>query len=185
MKRIFIAIKADPDAAFQRMYATLRSALGSEKITWVSLENIHLTLVFIGDTEEDRIKAAGILLKQKCTGFGEFNIRISGVGIFRNFNDPRVLWTGLEENDKLCRLNKQLNNGLQDIGFKIENRPFNPHITLGRIKSIRDKVALKSAISRYQDKFVQEVHVKEVILFESILKPSGPVYKEAGIFNLR
>ncbi len=184
MKRIFIAIKTDPGVALQRIYASLRSDLRDEKITWVSQENIHLTLAFLGDTEEERIKVAGIVLSQKCTGFGEFTVQLSGTGVFRNFNDPRVIWIGIENCEKLIFLNSLIINGLKDTGFKFESRPFNPHITLGRVKSVQNKEILKAALSGYEKMFIQEVHVKEVILFESILRPDGPVYRPVGTFAL-
>jgi 2'-5' RNA ligase len=185
MKRIFIAIKTEPEETFQRMYASLRAALGNENITWVSPENIHLTLVFLGEIEEERIKIAGIVLKQKCTGFGEFVIRLSGTGVFRNLNEPKVLWLGIENPDRLIMLSDLINTGLKDTGFKIEDHPFNPHITLGRIKFIKNKEILRSAIARYQDIFIQEVHVRDVILYESILKPEGPIYRPIGTFRIK
>jgi RNA 2',3'-cyclic 3'-phosphodiesterase len=185
MKRIFIAIKTEPEKTLQRMYASLRAALANEKITWVSPENIHLTLSFLGEIEEERVKVAGIVLKQKCTGFGEFAIRVSGTGIFRNLNDPKVLWLGIENPDRLIRLGDIINTGLKDTGFKIEDHKFNPHITLGRIKLIRNKEILKSAIAMYQEMFIQEVHIREVILYESILKPAGPTYHAVGKFHLK
>lgn len=184
MKRIFIAIKTEPEAALQRIYVSLRSALGNEKIAWVNPDNIHLTLAFLGDIDEDRIKVAGIVLKQKCTGFGEFIIRLSGTGVFRNMADPRVLWIGIENTDRLIELNNKITNGLKDTGFKIEDRIFNPHITIGRIKFIKNSETLKSATGRYHNKFIQEVPVREVILYESILKPTGPVYRPVSKFHL-
>jgi len=166
------------------MYSSLRALLGNEKIVWVNMDKIHLTLVFLGNTEEDRIKAAGILLKQKCTGFGEFSFTLSGTGVFGNLKDPKVIWSGIKNSDKLLELNKLIIEGLKDTGFKIEDRQFRPHVTIARIKRINDIDTFRSAISRYHDVFFQEVHIKEVILFESILKPGGPVYRELGKFVL-
>ncbi len=184
MRRIFIAIRIEPGETFSRMYSSLRSLLGNEKINWVNPEGIHLTLVFLGDTEEERIKVAGIVLKQKCTGFGEFSFTLEGTGVFGNFNNPRVIWTGIRNTEKLVELNKLIVEGLKDTGFKIEERQFRPHITLGRIKSIQNSAALQSTIERYKNTLIQEVQVKEVILFESILKPTGPVYRPVGKFQI-
>lgn len=184
MKRIFIAIRTDPEPSFHRMYSSLRSLLGSEKINWVRLENIHLTLVFLGDTEMEMIKAAESVLKQNCTGFGEFRFGLTGVGVFKNFKEPKVIWAGIDNQDRLTELNKLITSGLNEAGFKTEERRFKPHLTIGRIKFIKNAEALKSAITRYQDTFIQEVHVKEVILYESILKPAGPVYMPLGKYSL-
>lgn len=184
MRRIFIAVKTEPSAEFTGMYSSLKALLGRERITWVNMDNIHLTLVFLGDTDEEMINVAGIVLKQKCTGFGNFSFTLSGTGVFRNFRDARVIWAGIQDPERLLELNKQIVSGLKDSGFKIEDRQFSPHITIGRIKSIMDPELLKSALGRYSNTYFQEVIVKEVILFESILKPSGPVYRPIGVFRL-
>lgn len=184
MQRIFIAIRIEPGEIFQRMFSSLRSLLGEEKIKWENTDKIHLTLAFLGDTDEERLKIAGLVLKQKCTGFGEFFFTLSGTGVFRNYNDPRVIWTGIINSDKLIELNNLIAFGLRDAGFNIEERQFKPHVTIGRIKSIKNIESFRSAISRYQDTFFQEVPVCEVILFESILRPEGSVYRELGRFNL-
>ena len=184
MKRIFIAIKIDPGETLLRIHYSLRSLLGGERIKWVDTTNIHLTLAFLGDTEEDRITVASILLKQECSGFGEFRFNLSGTGVFRNFSDPKILWIGINESEKLIRLNDEIKRGLDDTGFKTEDRAFSPHITIGRIKFIKDPGALREALEPYKNTFIQEVVAAEVILFESILKPSGPEYRAVGRFRL-
>ncbi len=184
MKRIFIALKVNPGETLLRIQSSLKAVLGEERINWTDPLNIHLTLSFLGDTDDDRIKTLSIMLKQKCTGFGEFSLILKGSGVFKNYRDPRVIWIGIENNEKLMNLNADINLGLKDAGFSPEDRPFRPHITLGRIKSIRNTDILRSSLEKYKDAFIQEVPVKEVILFESILKPSGPEYRPAGRFIL-
>jgi RNA 2',3'-cyclic 3'-phosphodiesterase len=185
MKRVFIAVKIDPEQTLMRISASLKSILGGEKINWTDPSNIHLTLSFLGDTEDELIKVVSIMLKQKCTGFGEFGFNLSGTGVFKNYRDPRVIWIGIEHSDKLIQLNDQIVTGLKDAGFKPEERQFKPHLTLGRIKSISNIDTLRSALEKYQDTKIQEVEVKTVILFESILKPTGPVYRSIGEFSLK
>lgn len=184
MKRIFIAIKIEPENDLLRLHASLKSVLGNEKITWVDPSNIHLTLAFLGDTEEERIKVAAIMLKQQCSGFGKFDFSLSGAGVFKDFRDPRIIWIGIKGSEKLDELYGIIKTGLQDTGFKTEDRLFRPHITIGRIKFLRDPGALRLAVEKYNDSEIQKVKVKEVILYESILKPTGPVYKPLGIFRL-
>lgn len=185
MKRIFIALKVNPGETLLRIHSSLKALPGGARINWTDPSNIHLTLSFLGDTEDELIKAVSIMLKQRCTGFGQFSFILKGSGVFKNYRDPRVIWIGVENNERLLKLNSDINLGLKDAGFTPEDRPFRPHITLGRIKSIRNTDTLRSSLGRYQDTFIQEVPVKEVILFESILKPTGPVYKITGEFSLK
>lgn len=184
MKRIFIALKIEPGDNLLRMMSSLKSLLGNERINWVDAANIHLTLAFLGDTDEEMIKVADLAVRQHCRGSGEFSFKLSGTGVFRNYRDPKVIWAGIEECPGLTRLNNLISTALSDAGFKLEERPFKPHITLGRIKFIKDSGALTSAVERYNNTFFQEVTVNEVILFESILKPSGPLYRPLGKFSL-
>ena len=185
MKRIFIAIKIEPGPALQKIINSLKAVLASEKINWVNPENIHLTLAFLGDTDEERIKVLSIMLKRTCTGFGEFSFSLNSTGVFKDFRDPRVIWAGIEGYEKLIKLNDIINTGLKDTGFGIENRPFKPHITLGRVKYLKNPESLKSALEMYKDNFIQDVNIEEVILYQSILRPEGPVYKSLGAFKLK
>ncbi|MGD0342716.1 MAG: RNA 2',3'-cyclic phosphodiesterase [Bacteroidales bacterium] len=184
MKRIFIALKIDPSPNLTEMLQSLRSLAEGEKITWVDPVNIHLTLAFLGDIEEDRIKIAGLMLKKECSGFGEFTFMIKGAGLFKNLHDPRVIWIGIAEPEMLLSLNEKILTGLKDTGFRIEERPFKPHITIGRIKFLKNPEILKSFLGKYGEADIQQVDVREVILYESILRPAGPVYKSVGRFAL-
>lgn len=185
MKRTFIAIKVDPEPLFLNIDSTLKALLKEERITWVEPSNLHVTLAFLGDTEEVMINIASILLKKICTDVCEFSFNLQGTGVFRSYNDPRVFWCGIAHSQELINLNKQVMIGLADAGFRMEERYFKPHITLGRIKSIRDISRLKNAVDQFQSTLIQKVFVRDVILFESILKPSGPLYKPLGRFKLQ
>lgn len=184
MKRIFIGIKVEPEGTLLRMISSLKAVLASERIKWVDPANIHITLAFLGDTEEERIKAASIVLSNICSDYNRFSFRISGTGIFKSYHNPRVIWAGIDNSDELSGINEQIAGGLRDAGFHLEERPFSPHITLGRIKYVKDKSLLRETLERYRDTDFQDVDIKEVILFESILRPEGPIYKKSGIFGL-
>jgi 2'-5' RNA ligase len=184
MKRVFAAIKIEPGDSLLKMITSLRSTLERERIKWVDPENIHLTMAFLGDTDDERITVADIALRKKCCGSGKFTFSLTGAGVFKNFRDPRVLWTGIEECERLINLNDQIMKGLKDVGFQLEDRPFKPHITLGRIKFLRDTGLLESAVKRYSGIHFQKVSVDEVKLFESILRPAGPVYKVLSKYRL-
>jgi RNA 2',3'-cyclic 3'-phosphodiesterase len=184
MHRIFIALKLSPEPSFISKINGFKRDLVTENIKWVDLINIHLTLVFLGDTENSLIKEIDKMLLKKCTGLNQFTFHIRGLSVFKSINDPRVLWAGLNEIEELNILHSVIISGLKEIGMNPEERKFSPHITLGRIKSLKNRDALKKLIENYSDHEFQEVQVKEVILYESILNKTGPVYKPLVIISL-
>jgi 2'-5' RNA ligase len=110
-------------------------------------------------------------------GLTSFEVKMKGTGVFRNYSDPRIIWTGIEYSDRLQQLNKIILTGLKNLDIEPDDKPFNPHLTLGRIKHLNDKDSFKTMIQQYQNKDIQAVPVNEVILYESILLPAGPIYK--------
>jgi 2'-5' RNA ligase len=124
------------------------------------------------------------MLGEACEGSGDFDLLIRGAGVFKSLRDPRIIWTGIEPSVKLNDLHESVKLGLKERGIDLEERAFNPHLTLGRIKSISDNDTFKSLISGYNGLELQKQEVKEVILYESILINSGPVYKPLGKYPL-
>jgi 2'-5' RNA ligase len=184
MKRIFIALKVEAEEPLLMMISSLKSGLSKDIIKWTSPDNIHITLAFLGDTEENMIELISSMLKEKCKGTGRFELILKGSGVFRNFSDPRIIWTGIETSEKLVHLNEIIMNGLKGLNIKLEDRPFNPHLTIGRIKHLNDKETLRVLIEQYQNSELQIIPVPEVILYESVLLHSGAVYKPISRFNL-
>ena len=177
MKRIFIALKVEAGDTLLKIISSLKSGLSKDIIKWTSPVNIHITLAFIGDTGEKMVNDIGSMLKEKCKGSGKFELMIKGCGVFRSLSDPRIIWFGIVPSEGLMNLNDSVMNGLRGLNIKMEDRPFNPHLTIGRIKRLEDKETLHSLINKFQNSEIQTVPVKEVILYESILLQTGPVYK--------
>jgi RNA 2',3'-cyclic 3'-phosphodiesterase len=184
MKRIFIAVKVEVGDTMKRIILSYQKGLVHESIKWTNPENIHVTLVFLGDTEQMLIEPISSMLEEKCGRTGKFELMIRGAGVFRNLGDPRIIWMGIEPNEKLRQLNGSIADGLKQLKFNIEDRPYNPHLTIGRIKHLKDKDALKNLTEEYHNSEIQRVHINEVILYESILLQSGPVYKPLAVINL-
>lgn len=177
MKRIFIAVKVEAGLNLLNIITSLKSGLENEKINWTNPDNIHITLAFLGDTKEKQVKSIGAILKKRCEGSGSFELILKGSGVFKSFKDPRIIWTGIEPSEKMIHLNQLVKTGLTESGIVIEDRPFKPHLTLGRVKHIGDTDALKRLLESYNDMEIQKVPVNEVILYESILLQTGPLYK--------
>ena len=184
VKRVFIAIKVEAGETLLKVMSAFMTGLENESIKWINKQNVHLTLAFLGDTEEEKIVALDSLLKEKCEGFGNFQMLIKGSGVFKNLNDPRVIWAGIEVSEKLVLLNNLILRGLPEIGIQIENRAFRPHLTLGRIRHLSSGNTLKDLIDRYNALIIQKVQVTEVILFESTLLRTGPVYTVISKYSL-
>jgi 2'-5' RNA ligase len=184
-KRIFIALKVDVGEKFNKMISFMKSEFALEGIKWTDIDNMHITLVFLGDTEGKMINNIISNLNDSCPASGQFEITLRRTGTFKSLNSPRVLWAGIDHSDSLIKLNKIIIGALRASGYKIEDRPFKPHLTLGRIKFIKDTEALKKLLDNYKDMVFQKVAVDEVILYESILLAKGPVYKPLARFNLQ
>ena len=151
-------------------------------IRWVKPDNIHLTLKFLGDTDEKIFDSIVEATKEACIVYKEFALEIKGVGVFPNMRAPRVLWVGISDNDSLSGLQKSVEDGLIKLGFSPEKRRFRPHLTLGRFKSSSGKEGLYDKIEEHKNLKLGSIEVKSIFLIKSELTPSGSEYtKIAGI----
>ena len=185
MKRIFIAVKVNPEETFLKMISSFKSALFTENIKWINPENIHITLAFLGDTEEKLLKDISSMLDKVCGNSGNFELTIRGTGVFRNINDPRIIWTNIDHSEILLKLAEKILSGLTEMSIRLEDKPFKPHITIGRIKHLNSKGTFKKLTEQYQNTELQRLHVNEVFLYESILLPQGPKYIPIERFKLK
>jgi 2'-5' RNA ligase len=184
MKRIFVAIRINPEIALMNMISSIQGALRKESIKWTEPENLHITLTFLGDTEEPVINKLKYSLRKECAGSGSFDLVIGGAGVFKSLSDPNVLWAGIEPSGRLTGLNLLVLRCLEESGIVLEKRPFRPHLTIGRIRSLSQGSGLKDLLEMYRGVELQKAHVSEIILYESILLKTGAVYKPLEFFSL-
>jgi 2'-5' RNA ligase len=184
MKRIFTALKIEGDENFFKTISSLKSVLSGENIKWAEKDNLHITLSFLGNTEEKFIFPIEKMLKEKCEGSGKFKIVLRGLGVFKNHKDPHVLWAGIDPSDELMNLNSIIIDGLKETGIIIQDRPFSPHLTLGRIRRLKEKTALEMLLDEYSNTIILETYIDRIILFESILQQPGPVYRPLSVHEL-
>jgi 2'-5' RNA ligase len=146
-------------------------------VRWVSPEKIHLTLKFLGNIEESRIESIIKSIEEPACTTPTVHLSVRGMGAFPHFKNPRVIWIGLVDGNKvLSSFQKRLDTSLEKIGFQAEDRPFQPHLTLGRAKSNRGRDELIGRMEKYREEEFGDFQVERVILFRSDLKPSGPIY---------
>ncbi len=177
MIRSFLAIEL-PKPILRRIeevQADLRSAHAD--VRWVSPEKIHLTLKFFGNIDESRIDSIFKSIEEPVRNTLPFSIKVQGMGAFPHLKNPRVIWLGLVNGSQaLTSLQEKVETQLDKIGFQPEDRPFHPHLTLGRTKSSRGKDELVGRMEKHKEEEFGDFQVEQVILFKSDLKPSGPIY---------
>ena len=176
--RSFLAFELPPEIKKRALLVSedvRRSGLNAK---WVKVDNIHLTVVFMGDIKEEDVPAIKDKIKKVCLGFDPINISLNGIGVFPNSRRPRVLWLGLDgEIERLSSLRDGLQEQLKTFGIKEEKRPFRPHLTLGRFrKPGRGNSKLDDIISRYEELEGPVCRLEELIMFKSELRPQGAVY---------
>ncbi len=183
--RAFVAVEI-PESA-----KSFLDGLGSDlkrvgaDVKWVRPEGIHLTLKFLGDIRSDRIPVFERDLGPMFSEFRPFEIRISGVGAFPNLRRPRVIWTGLDDpSGGLMPLAGRVEDVFLVHGFKREKRGFNPHLTIGRVRSGRGQDELVEAVRQRMDMLGPGFLIESAVLFQSILRPTGAVYSALCRFPL-
>jgi 2'-5' RNA ligase len=146
-------------------------------VRWVSPEKIHLTLRFFGNIDESRIETIVQSIREPIQTTSPFPLRAKGIGVFPHLKNPRVIWIGLlDEKKVLVSFQKRMGEELDKIGFESEDRPFQAHLTLGRVKSSRGKEGLIEKVERCKETEIGDFQVDRVILFRSDLRPTGPIY---------
>ncbi|MBN2813900.1 MAG: RNA 2',3'-cyclic phosphodiesterase [Bacteroidales bacterium] len=184
MIRTFIAVDIIPAPALRNAYEYIRKQLRSERISWVPEGNMHLTLTFLGDTAEEALPGIFRILDGVAVKFHPFEIEIANAGVFKNLNDPRILWLGCNRCDSLGQIKKEQETSLSTLGFRAENRIFLPHLTLGRIKSACQPGLLQGVLSAYSGVVFQQQQIDRLLLYESRLMPGGAEYRVLKQFLL-
>ncbi|MFA4911737.1 MAG: RNA 2',3'-cyclic phosphodiesterase [Desulfobacteria bacterium] len=155
------------------------------QVKWVKPESIHLTLKFFGNIEEKTVDDISQVVKKVTAKIGAFIINVKDIGVFPNMLRPRVIWVGVESSGRTLNiLCKETEDSLKKIGFEPEEREFRAHLTLGRVKSLKDKKQLTEQIEKLKGCEVGSFRVENLFLFKSDLRPTGAVYTKLETFNL-
>jgi len=181
--RSFIAIEI-PQPLKARMEDLQKELKRTEAdVKWVRPEGIHLTLKFLGSISREDIKRLSLAIAPVVSAWNPFKLRIQGLGCFPVSRNPRVLWVGIDQGGaEASALQKAIEHKAAEIGFAPEVRPFKPHLTLGRVRSPKGRLALSQAIESHKDVDLGTFQAQEVFLFRSELKPTGAVYTKLHTF---
>ncbi|MCD4682564.1 MAG: RNA 2',3'-cyclic phosphodiesterase [Bacteroidales bacterium] len=185
MKRIFTAIKINPNDKSLQIYNELKSACRNDKINWVEPHNLHITLKFFGETEENKIPDIVSALLEIAKHHTGFSFYLKDVGIFGSHYKPKVIWFGVDRMGELKALANDVLNGMGDLGFERDRQNFVPHLTIGRIKFTDNKRLFQETIEKYKSVDIQKQTINQFFLIESFLGSQGPVYKILESFQLQ
>ncbi|OHB57106.1 MAG: 2'-5' RNA ligase [Planctomycetes bacterium RBG_13_44_8b] len=184
--RLFVAIDISEKlrSAIDRLQHKLKDRMKNESgIKWVNPELMHLTLKFLGEAEESKIEDINQAVESACRDKEPFEFAFSTVGTFGR--PARVLWLGSEkQNLNLAKLAADIENALEDLDFEKEQRDFNAHLTLARIKSHSLGKTLQSVLNDFSKIDLPTVSADSVCMYKSQLTPTGPVYTLLKKFEL-
>ena len=179
--RAFIAVDLAP-AIHQKLDLISRQfkdQLKGVPIKWVDIANMHLTLKFLGQVSIVNLDLVKDVIQAEAKAFSPFSLQVRGVGAFPSTKRARVLWVGVTAPGELAALQRRIDEETRRLGYPSEERPFSPHLTLGRVS----KDCTRADLSRIYDTlansevdFLGETTVDSIRLYRSDLKPGGAVY---------
>ena len=176
--RLFIAVEMD--AAVREHIEKIRQRLRKEAslpkgaVKWVEPENTHLTLIFLGETADNRVMEVCRIMEDAAAAHSAFDMEVKGLGTFGN--PARVVWAGITGNPALKALQTNLRGTFEEAGFPVENREFSGHLTLCRIRAPSAGDVLKRKIEPLRDEIFGVSFADSVCVFESQLSGGGPKY---------
>ena len=145
-------------------------------IKLVEPENMHLTLKFLGDTNEELIDKIEQIIEESVKEIKPFNIELMGAGVFPNKNYIKVIWIGIEKGEHLKTIAKKIDENISKLGFQEEKRDFSPHLTIGRVRTAKNKEKILQIIEKYEHILFTKNKIDSIKLIKSELTQKGPIY---------
>ena len=179
--RAFLAISLSPEIQrnLDQVISGLKQRLGRVPVRWVNAQHIHLTVKFLGDVSLSSQQLLTSSLQAEATRHPPFEISVGSLGVFPNRASPRVLWVGVEAPQELFTLVRGIENEMGRLGYAPEDRPYSPHLTLGRVSRNTTESELRKIgdlLASYKVGFLGAQRVESVDLYRSDLHPDGAVY---------
>jgi 2'-5' RNA ligase len=188
--RLFIAVEIPHEirqAIYDKATVVLQRTVGP-LVRFVPPGNMHLTLKFLGDVSPSSVDMLTQMLRAEADSVHSFDMRISGLGSFPSLRRARVIYIGIQAPAGLEALHRGVESASRRLGYESEERPFSPHLTLGRVRqdvSTSDGQKIRQALEGLRIDSLGTARVDSVHLFKSDLKPSGSVYTKLFSAPLR
>jgi 2'-5' RNA ligase len=175
--RTFVAIEMPPEVREFLARCQDRLKRSGADARWVRTELIHLTLVFLGEVPVDMLGDLEKAVRSAVAGHGAMALRVAGLGRFPPRGVPRVVWAGVEDaTGSLPGLRKAVAEATAAFAEKTEDRPYQAHLTLGRVRGPKNARSLAEVLDSMVGEAGTEFEAKEVVVFKSVLGPGGPQY---------
>ena len=187
-KRLFIAAEF-PNQVIDSIHQITKTHWKQQinGVKWVTKNQYHLTLKFLGDTSIDQITAITQICQQTTEHIRSFPVLISGFGVFPNQYKPMVLWAGIQNAEGLIQFQQTLDKALNQLNIPLERRAYSPHLTLARIKDYFPQSQLVEFLAplKHGSQILSiPTHIASITLFESELTRQGPIYNKIWTINL-
>lgn len=184
--RCFVAVALPPPV--RKLLVQVQEALrrADAQVKWVEEENLHLSLKFLGDLDEEAVARLKGALSIEALQWPGMALTYQGIGTFPEHGLPRVVWAGCSGDvPKLAALAGAVERCAEQVGVPRERHPFAAHLTLGRVKSDRNVKRLMSAIDNQRQVPLGSDQVREFVLYKSTLTDKAPVYEAMATFPLK
>lgn len=189
LARLFVALPLQPaiQSALAQSQEQLRRHLSCPAVRWVPPTQLHLTLRFFGNILISDLPAIAAAVESATRNCPPFQLELDRFGCFPNDRQPRVIWIGLTGDiDRLAQLQQAIAQHTHSWGDCIENRPFHPHLTVGRIKNFHPP-----SLRRWPESLAQcrvpepkSWSADQILVIESRLSPAGPEHITRGAIPL-
>ena len=179
--RCFLAVEISDEVrqAVAQLTEKLRKGVQFTKArpAWVKPENQHFTVVFLGNRSPEQVEQIKTAMADLPREVALFRVEVGGLGVFPNERSPRVLWVGVREGaDAFGSLHEQVVKRLVPVGYEPERRPYHPHLTLARIKSLRGVGEMMNVVHSHRGEQCGAFTASSLTLFRSQLHPAGAIY---------
>ncbi len=183
LTRTFIAVDFDNPQIVSRAQEVQRKLMESGVVMKpVEPKNLHVTLWFFGELDPSRLRL--VLENAKQVKFKPFKVEVKGVGYFPGGSRVNVIWLGIDDpSNGLKNILDQLLEKLTRLGFRYDDRGFTPHLTIGRVKYVKNKQAVLRTLSELKEMYFGEQRVDRFEVKKSVLTQRGPIYSDLLVVN--